>query len=290
VFGAWTTNTFQSLLPEPHTWLVYSNETVSTAGSPGHNILLGEVWNLTGGPGGDTFLFMHANGADGRVKGVLDGGGPGAWLDYSQNLGPVTVNLTPGTGNAPPGQAPTCQATGVAGGVRNIQNVIGSLTANNALTGNRQSAVGGILIGGNGNDVLTAGLGRSILVAEGGASTLIGGGADDILIGGYTNYDHRQTASQAVNEAAWMAILAEWQRTDRTYLQRLHDLRVGGAGTSNGTDVLVWGASGTVHDNGAVDVLQGDPSGMAGDLDWFFRGLHDRFAVPPERGEHINNN
>jgi hypothetical protein len=290
VYGAWTTNTFQSLLPEQHTWLVYSNQGVTTAGTPGHYLILGAVWNLTGGPAGDTFQFQHANGADGRVKGVLDGGGPGAWLDYSQNVNPVTVNLTPGTGSPPPGQPATGLATGVAGGVRNIQNVIGSLMANNTLTGNTQSLVSGILIGGNGHDLLTAGLGRSILVAEGGTSTLIGGGADDILIGGYTDYDHRQTALQAVNEAAWMAILAEWQRTDRTYSQRLHDLRVGGAGTLNGTATLIWGLHGTVHDSGAADVLQGDATGMAGDLDWFFVGQHDRFAVPAERGEHTNNN
>jgi hypothetical protein len=164
---------------------------------------------------------------------------------------------------------------------------LGGLTVSNTLTCNTKMPIGGILIGGNGHDLLTAGLGRSILVAKGGTSTLIGGGADDILIGGYTNYDHRQSALQAVNTAAWLAILAEGQRTDRSYGQRLHDLRDGGG--LNGTAVLVWGVHGAVHDNGAADVLQGGPSGTPGHLDWFFRGRHDVFAVLPERGEHINN-
>jgi hypothetical protein len=286
VIGVSGNNTVQSALAGNHTWWLYPSPNIALDPEL-MSVGFRYMTNLIGGPGSDTFRLIPEYNQDGGLSGVLDGGGGGDWLDCSRNINRVTVNLTPGTGSPPPGQAPTGLASGIGGGVRNIQNVIGSLSANNMLTGNTQSAVGGILIGGNGHDLLTAGLGRSILVAEGGTSTLIGGGADDILIGGYTNYDHRLTASQAVNTAAWLAILAEWQRTDRTYGQRLHDLRAGGG--LNGTAVLVWGASGTVHDNGVSDVLQGDPTGTPGDLDWFFRGRRDVFAIPVERGEQINN-
>jgi hypothetical protein len=115
--GAWTANTVQSLVPDDLTWLVYPNGAVST-GTPGHAVNFSEVWNLTGGPGADTFRFLPSAGQDGALGGVLDGGGGTNTLDYSQDASPVTVNLTDHSATNLDGGAP--------GGSANIQNVIGN--------------------------------------------------------------------------------------------------------------------------------------------------------------------
>jgi hypothetical protein len=91
VDGYYRQNTFQSLLPDRHTWLIYPNGGITTAASPGHYVIFGEVWNFTGGPGGDDFLFLPNYGVDGKLDGVLTGNG--GTLDYSQDSSPVTVNL-----------------------------------------------------------------------------------------------------------------------------------------------------------------------------------------------------
>jgi hypothetical protein len=189
--------------------------------------------NLVGGPSSDTFAFVP----QGRVTGSIDGGGGGDWLDYSQVTSNVTVNLATGA------------ATSVAGGVANIQNVVGG-AARNVLTGDAQ---GNILIGGPSTNVLTGGSGRSILIGGGGPSTITGGSGDDILIGG--------TVSFATRNAALMAILAEWQRTDETYAQRITNLRSGGG--LNGSNNLILGQ--TVLGNGAADILTGGDG-----MDWFW--------------------
>lgn len=86
-----------------------------------------------------------------------------------------------------------------------------------------------ILLGGGGNDVLDGGDrrllnqpandGRDFLIGETGADQLYGGSNDDILIGG--------TWSSSGSNSALRAILAEWQRTDLTYTQRVSNLRAG---------------------------------------------------------------
>jgi len=143
-------------------------------------------------------------------------------------------------------------ATSVAGGVSNIQNVIGS-SGNDTLTGN---ALGNILIGGAGTNLLTGGSGRNLLIGGQGTSTIVGGVADDILIAGTTTFDN--------NTAALMSILQEWQRTDKTYDQRITDLRNGGG--FNGTNKLILGST-VVDDDGASTLTGG------GGLDWFFAHL-----------------
>jgi hypothetical protein len=59
--------------------------------------------------------------------------------------------------------------------------------------------------------------------------------------------------------------LAEWQRTDETYAQRIAHLKLGGG--LNGSNVLVWGK--TVKDDSTPDILNGGVGG----LDWFFANL-----------------
>jgi Ca2+-binding RTX toxin-like protein len=115
------------------------------------------------------------------------------------------------------------------------------------------------LLGGAGDDILYGGNGRDILIGGLGADRITGNGGDDILIGGYTRYD--------ANNAALSAIGAEWNRTDRTYAQRVASLQNGGG--LNGTWVF---NTTTVLDDRETDVLTSDAvdvlTGGAGD-DWF---------------------
>jgi hypothetical protein len=221
VDGAWTANTFQSNVSDRHTWQIYSNEAVATVASPGHNVILGEVWNLTGGPGGDDFQFLPNYGHEGSLNGVLDGN-KGGTLDDSAYHSDVLVDLPLGT------------ATGVGGGIRNISNVIGGAAGNDILVGN-----------GAGNR-LTGGQGRNLLIAGPGAGTLVGGPDSDILLGGATPYD--------TNIAALDAVMAEWGRTDLSYNARVRDILNGGG--LNGAVAL---NAANVKFNGGGNTLDGGP-------------------------------
>jgi hypothetical protein len=207
-------------------------------------ISFSNIENLVGGSASDVFKV----GPKGSLSGSLNGGGGGDWLDYSAfPVGSsVTVNLVTGA------------ATGVAGGVRNIQNVRGG-AGNNTLTGNG----GNILIGGAGTNHLvdvyagSSASGRSLLIGGTGSSTLTAGAAGDILIAGTTNYDS--------NYAALQSILAEWQSAD-DYVTRFKRIEGQQSGGLNGSNKLVWGT--TVKDTDGASVLNGGPAGAG--LDWFF--------------------
>jgi Peptidase M10 serralysin C terminal len=213
--------------------------TGSNAGMAG-GVAFAGIKNVQGGTASDIFRFTP----NGSLSGGLAGGGGGDWLDYSLFTTPVAVNLLTASASRV-GSAAT-------GKVSQIQNVVGG-NGNDALVGN---ALGNILIGGSATNVVTGGSGRSILIGGAGTSTIKGGPADDILIAGTTSFD--------ANHAALMSILAEWQRTDKTYAQRIADLRNGGG--LNGTTKLIWGA--TVQDDDGSDTLTGGPG-----LDWFFANL-----------------
>jgi hypothetical protein len=227
----------------------------------GRNFEFGRFSNLVGGAGLDVFAFT----AGGSLSGKLDGGTAplheGNWLNYAALITPVTVNLQTG------------KATGVAGGVANIQNVHGG-NGGNTLTGDAQ---GNILIGGAGNDIIIGGTGASILIGDAGAGTITGGSGGDILIGGSTVYD----PMNAANEAALMRILAEWQSSD-SYATRFTDINTGTGGGLNGTARL---NGTTVLKNNKVDVLTG--ASLPG-LDWFFQGPGD-ILHSVEPGEHVTN-
>ncbi len=145
---------------------------------------------------------------------------------------------TPGTGVAVNLQQGT--ATGLLGGIANIQNVIGS--------------AGNDIIVGNGGNVLNGGAGRDLLIAGAFSSILNGGDDDDILIGGTTNYDNDQSALQA--------IMAEWTSAS-DYATRVANLKNG----TGGTPIL---NATTVHSNGGGNTLSGDAG-----LDLFFANLDD---------------
>jgi hypothetical protein len=111
-----------------------------------------------------------------------------------------------------------------------------------------------ILLGGDGDDELKGGRGRSILIGGDGSDTLSGGTTEDILIGGFTDFDD--------DPIALLQLLEEWN-SDRSYEERVDNLRTGAGPVLDGTGLLL--APDTVEDDGDVDLL----SGTAG-RDWFF--------------------
>jgi hypothetical protein len=213
----------------------------------GNALAFSNMQRLLGGRYADSFRVLP-----GASFSYLNGYAGTNWLDYSAYTSAVTVNLAAHT------------ATGVVGAnLSSIQNVIGSRTAANTLTGDG-NALGNILVGGDGADTITAGTARSLLIGGRGADVLTGGKADDIVIGGFTDYDH--------NQVALAALLSEWLSPTDSYATRIAKLRAGmSVGAS--TYALVWGSGTgtTVHDDGSADTLRGDPSGSpTTGLDWFF--------------------
>jgi Ca2+-binding RTX toxin-like protein len=170
---------------------------------------------------------------------TLDGQEGSDTLDYStfNSADPVRVNLALGT------------ATGVAGGVSNIENVTGGPGDD-------------ILVGDDQANVLSGGPGRDILIGRGGADTLRGGVGNDILVGGSTDHD--------LNADALEDIMREWERVDgggtpfAQYLARIAHLRgpTPDHDNDNGTTFL---NRSTVFDDGAADSLDG-----GSELDWFW--------------------
>jgi hypothetical protein len=242
--------------------------TGTNIGSVGSFAFVG-IENLVGGTGVDTFRF----GPMGSIASIRGGGNRGDWLDYSPLpfTMPVTVNLA--TGSA------TRVGGGAAGALRGIQNVTGS-AGNDRLTGN---SLGNILIGGPGDDTIFGGTGRSILIGDGGNDAITGGAADDILIGGRTTFDVNAPAT----ESALISILAEWQRTDKSYVARISDLRNGGG--LNGSNKLARGVT-VLDDGAAADTLRGDPPAPAGaGLDWFFQFAGDTILDPNRGGAETIN-
>ncbi|HYV36786.1 MAG TPA: LamG-like jellyroll fold domain-containing protein, partial [Gemmataceae bacterium] len=171
--------------------------------------------------------------SDSDIQSIVAAGSAGK---SAQPATDVTVNLQLGT------------ATGIAGGIANIQNVIG----------------------GNGNDTLIAGAGRSILIGGGGADNLIGGSGQAILISGTTDF-----TQPALDIAALDVVFQEWNRTDLGFEDRMSDLLTGsnsqGVAAKNvvaGMEILL--NSNTVHDDLFADSLAGGTG-----RDWFFNGPGD---------------
>ena len=192
----------------------------------------------------------------------------------------MTVNLA--TGSA------TNVNNGAAGAVTNIQNVLGSATGTNILTGDAQ---GNILIGGSGANTLVGGSGGSLLIGGSGNGRITGGSRSDILIAGTTTYNATTTAGQD----ALMSILAELQSAD-TFAQKVSDLingnASGGGSDLNGGNKLTWGGSSpTVKASTGAFTLSGDPSASSA-ADWFFSNAFSAvkdFNDDGVKDEHNNN-
>jgi hypothetical protein len=189
------------------------------------------VANLYGGNGADAFFFFDGAGVDGTI----DGGGGTNGLNYAAYSSTVLVDLQTGF------------ATGVGGGIANIQNVAGGTGGGagvyNILVGNG----GNILVGGDGR--------RNLLIAGASASTLLGGNDDDILIGGTTAYD---TEAGLVS---LQAIMDYWSNTTDDYGTRVANVLSG-----NGVPLL---DATMVSNNGGGNTLFGY-NGGAGELNLYY--------------------
>jgi Ca2+-binding RTX toxin-like protein len=134
--------------------------------------------------------------------------------------------------------------------------------------------------GGTGSVSIQGASGASILIGVGSGDWITGGSGGDIVIGGFTSYD----TLTAANEVALMSILAECQRTDGSYSQRISHICGTATGGLNGKSL--FNAS-TIRDDGAADRL----TGGAG-LDWFWanqepRGVRDTIT-DLQPGEQVN--
>jgi hypothetical protein len=207
--------------------------------------------NLLGGNGDDAFVFVDG----GSVDGTIDGGGGTNTLDYSNGFsGNVIVDLQTGF------------ATGVGGGIANIQNVAGGSGGG--------AGVYNVLVG-NGGNVLTGGDGRrNLLIAGASASTLIGGNDDDILIGGTTAYD---TEAGLVS---LQAIMNYWCSTTDDYATRVANLLTG-----NGVPLL---DATMVTNNGGGNTMMGNHGGM-GEMNLFYGSASDVTDQNPGTGEQFVN-
>jgi Ca2+-binding RTX toxin-like protein/subtilisin-like proprotein convertase family protein len=260
---------------------------------------------LSGGAGDDTYLFddvisvrtLTLTEDSGIVSGGLAASGGLDTLDFSQvsaGLGTLSfdLNLTTQTLN---GLTINLEDSTPAANSDYFENVTGSSTINNALTGNdaNNTLIGGagsdqldgglgddtlsgaagadtlnggdgndLVLGGDGVDILTGGNDRDILIGGNQADNLTGDGGDDILIGGSTVYDD---LNDPADTNARNSLFAAWLSTFDSYGDRINTL-TNGIGTSNykldNTTVL--------DDGGAVDILAGSAS-----LDWFFVGSGD---------------
>jgi hypothetical protein len=238
--------------------------------------------HLVGGTGVDVFKF---NSPSATVLSISGGGAPahqGDWLDYSSSPSTsiVTVNLATGSASNVNG--------GAAGAVTGIQDVIGTASGTNKLTGSSQ---GNILIGGSGANTLIGGSGNSLLIGGGGHGSLTGGTGQDILIAGTTTYN----ATTAAGRTSLMAILAELQSAD-TFAQKVYDLihgnNLGSGSDLNGSNKLTWGVTGaTVTPSSGAFTLSGDLS-AASTADWFFSNAFSAvkdFNDDGVKDEHNNN-
>jgi Ca2+-binding RTX toxin-like protein len=198
-----------------NTWSITGRNTGTLAAAvlPGA-VIFSSVQNLTGSADTDTFVFADGQGVDG----IIDGGGGSNTLDYSAFTGNVIVNL------------PLNSATGVGGGIANIQNVTGG------------GGPGYNILVGNGGNVLRGGNGRNLLIAGAAASTLLGGTEEDILIGGTTNYD--------LMPEQLVAIMDYWAGTE-DYETRVFNV-------TYGISVPLLNAT-TLTGNGGGNTLTGGP-------------------------------
>ncbi len=250
---------------QPTSWTLTALNAGQIAGSGQGGLSFSGFENLEGGTATDTFTFLNAGGISGDLNGgsgfTFPAGTPSVdTLDYSRRSTGVVVDLSrgliPGVG----------QAFGMEG-------VIGTMK-DDLLRGDRRDNIlqggGGfdILIGEDGNDKLVAGnTGRCILIGGRGQDILVGGNpsldlltgkpvsdGSDLIIGGRTSFDD--------DDLALTAIMNEWRRSNRTYAQRVQDLRTG-VPVSAGVAASLTMA--TVLDDGVADQI----AGQGGD-DWFW--------------------
>jgi len=219
-----------------------------TVAVAGKTVAFSGVENITGSTAVDRVII----GATGSLSGNLNGGTGTTRnsLSYADWVTPVAVRLNTTTVAA--------NATAVAGITSNFTIVRGG-SGDDTLVG--AAAAPAVLLGMAGNDTLTGGSNRDILVGGLGNDSLTGAAGDDILIAGTTSYDDQ--------EAAWIAILAEWSSTRTFAVRTANILGPGTTGRANGTNYLNRAADSiadTVFSElGSTDNLLGQTG-----QDWFF--------------------
>jgi hypothetical protein len=121
-----------------------------------------------------------------------------------------------------------------------------------------------LLSGSFGNDHIEGGGGRTIIIGGLGSDHLQAGSGDAILVAGTTDFDRDFSALDAV--------LAEWARTDESYLQRVANLSNttvdGVAPNGHGLNEGYFLNASTVQDDGDGNLLVGGPG-----MDWFFANV-----------------
>jgi hypothetical protein len=234
-----------------NTWTISGSNTGNLAAgnlNGGPPITFNQVQNLTGSLSANTFKFLSG----GSVSGVIDGLAGLETLDYSAWSSPVTVNLTTG------------QASGVGGGILNIQNVIGG-AGNTLLVGNALA-----------NTLTATGSGYSILIGHGAQQLKNNGTGSALMIGGRTAFDN--------NATALLALLSEWDRTDETLTQKMAHL-TGTPGGRNGTTFLIAsGANQTVFGDPTAKVTFLDSDPGSPDWIWYLLG-HDDISGAHRTGD-----
>jgi hypothetical protein len=218
--------------------------------------------SIIGGLASDRFHIRDFKGAPALT---IDGRGGTNTLDYSSYVGDVQVDLQPIVNP----QLGLGYATGITGGIKNIENVTGS-QGNDLIVGdaNPNAVIGGtrrnILIGGAGPDMLTGSVNQ-----------------DNILIGGTTLWDK--------NLPDLMLIMHEWLR-DLSFDQRMSDISSGGVGIVNSvlTNTGVALNNTTVSHDSSVDTLT-EPSTNTTGRYWFFVDADDLvpFSKHEKNGDHI---
>jgi Ca2+-binding RTX toxin-like protein len=276
----------------------------SIHGAGGDDFLIGGPATLAdslhGDSGNDTYiitststsLVLHETG--GSVSNGFASIGGTDTIDLTALTGSATLNLTLSSPQLVTITGPTIQLDQP----EHFENVLGSSTASNILTGN---SADNLLVGGSLSDTINGGAGDDILVGLGATDSLNGqsghdivlggaandssliGGADrdliiggsgqdtldgqlddDILIGGTTNYDDPLDPTQL---AALLSLRLEWISSTKSYTTRVNNLTTGvGAGNYK----LTTGISGTVQDDSVADMIFG---GAGTDL---------FFSLPPD--------
>ncbi|CAD5107743.1 peroxidase family protein [Zestomonas carbonaria] len=135
----------------------------------------------------------------------------------------------------------------------NVENLIYGGTGNFFGTGN---ALGNLIVGGAGNDVLNGGAGNDLLIGGAGNDTLVGGTGDD-------TYEVTEAGDQVV-ELAGQGIDTVWAHVSSyTLSANVENLLYGGAGnftgTGNALDNLIQGGAGNdvLNGGGGNDTLIG---------------------------------
>ncbi|MBS0265985.1 MAG: calcium-binding protein, partial [Planctomycetes bacterium] len=221
-------------------------------GGDGNDTLIGGAGSdvLSGDLGDDVYQFnpSSALGTDTLWEATASGTDT---LDFSAATAAINVNLS-----TTAIQAVTANLSlQIDADLSEFENVVGG-SSNDTITGN---ALNNVLIGGAGNDTLSGLGGRDILVGGTGADTLKGGDGDDILISGTWSYYNEST--KALSKPALLFVMAEWARTDASYLTRIGHLRTGGG--LNGSFLL--DSTTVLTDGTAIDNLVGENN-----QDWFW--------------------